>query len=107
MATAVEVLSEAFDEMGTPFIVGHPGGETVELMDAARNRQVRFILMKQETAGAMLASTLTAINWPPSPGLAPWAILISISSPEMRYWAVTPNRPEATCLVEAVVPSTS
>ena len=54
MATTVEVLSEAFDEMGTPFIVGHPGGETVELMEAARNRQVRFILMKQETAGAML-----------------------------------------------------
>jgi len=65
MATTVEVLSEAFDEMGTPFIVGHPGGETVELMEAARNRQVRFILMKQETAGAMLASTWGEITGSP------------------------------------------
>ena len=41
MSTTVEVLADAFDEMGTPFIAGHPGGETVELMEAARNRQVR------------------------------------------------------------------
>ena len=68
MATTVEVLSEAFDEMGTPFIVGHPGGETVELMDAARNRQVRFILMKQETAGAMMAATWGEITG--SPGVS-------------------------------------
>ena len=46
MTTTVEVLVDAFDEMGTPFIVGHPGGETVELMEAARERDVRFILMK-------------------------------------------------------------
>ena len=65
MATTVEVLSEAFDEMGTPFIVGHPGGETVELMDAARNRQVRFILMQQEPAGAMMAATWGEITGSP------------------------------------------
>ena len=34
MATTVEVLAEAFKEAGTPFIVGHPGGESVELMEA-------------------------------------------------------------------------
>lgn len=57
METTVEVLVEAFRDAGTPFIVGHPGGESVEMMDAARQRGMRFILMKQETAGAMLAST--------------------------------------------------
>src|SRR6516225_9517079 len=57
MATTVEVLAEAFNEVGTPFIVGHPGGESVELMEAARQRQMRFLLMKQEVAGAMLAAT--------------------------------------------------
>ena len=36
MATTVEVLADAFKEAGTPFIVGHPGGESVELIDAAR-----------------------------------------------------------------------
>ena len=57
MATTVEVLAAAFKDAGTPFIVGHPGGESVELREAARQRQMRFLLMKQEVAGAMLAST--------------------------------------------------
>ena len=57
MPTVVEFLAETFERLGTPFIVGHPGGESVELMDACRRRGMRFILMKQETAGAMLAST--------------------------------------------------
>ena len=38
-------------------------------------------------------------SWPPSPGLAPWAILIWRSSALTRYSQVTPNRPEATCLM--------
>jgi acetolactate synthase-1/2/3 large subunit len=57
MTTTVEVLADAFKAAGTPFIVGHPGGESVELMEAARKRGMRFILMKQEVAGAMLAAT--------------------------------------------------
>ena len=57
MVATVDVLAEAFKDAGTPFIVGHPGGESVELMEAARQRQMRFLLMKQEVAGAMLAST--------------------------------------------------
>jgi len=68
MTTTVEVLVEAFQEMGTPFIVGHPGGETVELMEAARKNDVRFILMKQEVAGAMLAATWGDITG--SPGVS-------------------------------------
>ena len=67
MSTTVEVLAEAFRDAGTPFIVGHPGGESVELMQAARERGMRFILMKQETAGAMLASTWGEITG--SPGI--------------------------------------
>jgi acetolactate synthase-1/2/3 large subunit len=57
MATTVEVLADAFKAAGTPFIVGHPGGESVELIEAARQRQMPFLLMKQEVAGAMLAAT--------------------------------------------------
>ena len=48
---------------------------------------------------AMTASTLCPGSWPPSPGFAPWAILIWTSSALTRYSAVTPNRPEATCLI--------
>jgi len=67
MTTTVEVLVEAFRDWGTPFIVGHPGGESVEMMEAARQRGMRFILMKQETAGAMLAATWGEITG--SPGI--------------------------------------
>jgi acetolactate synthase I/II/III large subunit len=65
VATTVEVLADAFKEAGTPFIVGHPGGESVELMEAGRQRQMRFLLMKQEVAGAMLASTWGEITGSP------------------------------------------
>ena len=56
---------------------------------------------------AMILSTLNPGSCPPSPGLAPWAILICISSALTRYSVVTPNRPEATCLIaeRAEVPS--
>lgn len=65
MATTVEVMVEAFREAGTSFLVGHPGGESTELMEAARQAELRFILVKQETAGAMLASTWGEISGAP------------------------------------------
>src|SRR6476620_5199169 len=43
--------------------------------------------------------TLWPGSWPPSPGLAPCAILIWMSSALVRYSEVTPNRPDATCLI--------
>lgn len=65
MTSTVEVMAEAFHEAGTPFIVGHPGGESVELMQAVRERGMRFILVKQESAGAMLAATWGDITGAP------------------------------------------
>jgi acetolactate synthase-1/2/3 large subunit len=65
MPRTVEVMAEAFQQAGTPFIVGHPGGESVELMEAARDRGMRFILVKQESAGAMLAATWGDITGAP------------------------------------------
>ena len=47
----------------------------------------------------MFLSTLRPGNCPPSPGLAPCAILICKSSAFTRYSMVTPNRPDATCLI--------
>ena len=44
--------------------------------------------------------TLWPGSWPPSPGLAPCAILIWMSSEFVRYSEVTPNRPDATCLID-------
>lgn len=57
MPSTVEVIAETMKAIGTPFITGHPGGESVELMDAARQRDMRFILFKQEVAAAMMAAT--------------------------------------------------
>jgi len=67
MASTVDVLAEAFAQAGTPFVVGHPGGESVELMDALRTRNMRFVLAKQESAGAILASTWGELTG--SPGI--------------------------------------
>src|SRR6185436_5492050 len=50
---------------------------------------------------AIVASTLWPGNWPPSPGLAPCAILICIMSELTRYSVVTPKRPEAISLFAA------
>ena len=43
--------------------------------------------------------TLWPGSCPPSPGFAPWAIFISISSQLFKYSAVTPNLPLAICLI--------
>ncbi len=67
MATTVEVIADAMKTAGTSFIAGHPGGESVELMDAARQRDMRFLFFKQETAAAMMAATWGEITG--SPGL--------------------------------------
>mmetsp|Transcript_3707 Transcript_3707/g.6502 ORF Transcript_3707/g.6502 Transcript_3707/m.6502 type:complete len:257 (+) Transcript_3707:858-1628(+) len=48
---------------------------------------------------AIWPNTFLPGSSPPSPGLAPCAILIWISSEFARYSEVTPKRPEATCLI--------
>ncbi len=48
---------------------------------------------------AIQGYTLPPGSCPPSPGLAPWEILICRSSAFTRYSPVTPNRPDATCLM--------
>ena len=65
MSTTVEVIADAIKEAGSPFIAGVPGGESVELMDALRQRDMRFILVKQEVAGAMMAATWGEITGSP------------------------------------------
>ena len=65
MATTVEVIADAIKAVGTAFITGHPGGESVELMDAARQRDMRFLLFKQEVAAAMMAATWGEITGQP------------------------------------------
>ena len=47
----------------------------------------------------MYLSTFVPGSSPPSPGFAPWAILICSSSAFVKYHMVTPNLPEATCLI--------
>ena len=43
--------------------------------------------------------TLCPGNCPPSPGFAPCATLICNSSALLKYAGVTPNLPDATCLI--------
>ena len=48
---------------------------------------------------AISGLTLWPGNCPPSPGFAPWANFICISSALLRYSGVTPNLPEAICFI--------
>src|SRR5678816_1391689 len=48
---------------------------------------------------AIHGHTLWPGSSPPSPGFAPCAILICRSLALTRYSLVTPNRPDATCLI--------
>ena len=48
---------------------------------------------------AISALTLWPGSWPPSPGFEPWAILMFSSSANAQYSGVTPNRPDAICLM--------
>ena len=48
---------------------------------------------------AIKALTLPPGSCPPSPGLAPCAILICKTSAFTRYSGVTPKRPDATCFI--------
>src|SRR3981189_120685 len=43
--------------------------------------------------------TLWPGSWPPSPGFDPWAILMLNSSANAQDSGVTPNRPDAICLM--------
>ncbi len=54
---------------------------------------------------AMYGDTLCPGSWPPSPGFEPCAILISSSHAAARYGGVTPNRPDATCLMRLLASS--
>ena len=56
-----------------------------------------------DLADAIALDTLNAGSWPPSPGLAPWAILICISWAADKYSAFTPNLPLATCLIVELI----
>ena len=58
---------------------------------------------------AIILFTLNPGSCPPSPGLAPCATFICISSALTRYSAVTPKRPDAICFVfdDRLMPSTS
>ena len=67
MPTVVEILADAFKKAGTPFITGIPGEESLELIEAARQRGMRFILNKDESAAAMMAATWGEITG--SPGI--------------------------------------
>ena len=53
----------------------------------------------------MKSFTLSPGSCPPSPGLAPCAIFIWISVALDKYSVVTPNLPEATCLIREFIES--
>ena len=59
--------------------------------------EIRSVPAVALRAAATFSVTFLAGRWPPSPGFAPWPILISTRNDELTISLVTPKRPEATC----------
>jgi len=55
MATVASALTDTLSAAGINTVFGLPGGETVELLDALRQRGIRFVLAHHETAAVFMA----------------------------------------------------
>ena len=72
---------------------------SIEYMSWCGGGEIKSTPGVEWRTSAIHGQTLWPGSWPPSPGLAPWAILIWISSALTKYSLVTPNLPEAACLI--------
>jgi len=55
VTTVVQAMAEVLRRVGTPYVFGLPGGEVVELMNALKEADIRFLLTKHENTAAFAA----------------------------------------------------
>lgn len=68
--TCGAVIAQALHEAGVRHVFGHPGGETVEFMEALTTHGVEFILTGHESAAAFMAGTVGRLTGAPGACLA-------------------------------------
>ncbi|MDX1436699.1 MAG: thiamine pyrophosphate-binding protein, partial [Anaerolineales bacterium] len=68
--TVADAIAEFLSDQGVRFVFGVPGGENVPLIEAFRQRGVKFILMHHEAQAAMAAGVCGEISGRPGVCLA-------------------------------------
>ncbi len=58
MTSAARTIGKRLHAAGIRYVMGHPGGEVVDLIDGFREEGLDFVLTKHETAGAFMADAI-------------------------------------------------
>ena len=65
MATVAETLVETLAAAGIDTVFGLPGGEVVEILDALRRRNLRFVFVHNESSAVFMADAMARITGKP------------------------------------------
>ncbi len=60
MATVGRVIGDALRAAGVRYVMGHPGGEVVDLIEGLRASGLEFVLTRHETSAAFMADAMAA-----------------------------------------------
>lgn len=69
MATVAEILVDTLAAAGVDTVFGLPGGEVVEILDALRRRNLRFVFVHNESSAVFMADAMARITGKPGVAL--------------------------------------
>jgi acetolactate synthase-1/2/3 large subunit len=69
MATVAELLVDTLAAAGVDTVFGLPGGEVVEILDALRRRNLRFVFTHNESSAVFMADAMARITGKPGVAL--------------------------------------
>ncbi len=69
MATVAEILVDTLATAGVDTVFGLPGGEVVEILDALRRRNLRFVFAHNESSAVFMADAMARITGKPGVAL--------------------------------------
>lgn len=69
MATVAETLVDTLAAAGVDTVFGLPGGEVVEILDALRRRNLRFVFVHNESSAVFMADAMARITGKPGVAL--------------------------------------
>jgi acetolactate synthase-1/2/3 large subunit len=70
VSTVARAIGRQLRAAGVRYVMGHPGGEVVDLMEGLRLEGLEFVLTKHETSAAFMADAMGAIEGIPGVCLA-------------------------------------
>src|SRR5438132_13010149 len=62
MTTVGRLIGERLRESGVRYVMGHPGGEVVDLIEGFRDAGLEFVLTRHEAAAAFMADAMATAS---------------------------------------------